>query len=143
MIDAVILTDNRYVNPEKTDWYIDQVLLEDKLLQAALEDKGLKVCKKDWADSNFSENAKGFQTLKKMSETPYSKYWGAPMSFKDYVSPYLLFFFFFFFILPYARARATVAKKSNPQLLIDHMLTPRIFRRITHLLTHRSRDCMQ
>ena len=53
MFDVVILTDNRYVNPEKTDWYIDQVLLEDQLLQTALEDKGLKVCKKDWADSNF------------------------------------------------------------------------------------------
>ena len=53
MFDVVILTDNRYVNPEKTDWYIDQVLLEDKLLQTALEKKGLKVCKKDWADPNF------------------------------------------------------------------------------------------
>ena len=53
MIDVVILTNNRYVNPEKTDWYIDQVLLEDQLLQTALEDKGLKVCKKDWTDRNF------------------------------------------------------------------------------------------
>ena len=53
MFDVVILTDNRYVNPEKTDWYIDQVLLEDNLLQTALEKKGLIVCKKDWADSNF------------------------------------------------------------------------------------------
>ena len=42
-------------------------------------------------------------------------------------------FFLFFFILPYARARATVAKKSNSQLSIDHMLPPRIFCRITHL----------
>ncbi|MDC0204550.1 hypothetical protein OAJ65_02010 [Flavobacteriales bacterium] len=53
MIDVIILTDNRYINPEKTDWYIDQVLLEDKLLKAALEKQGLIVCKKDWADSNF------------------------------------------------------------------------------------------
>jgi len=53
MFDVVILTDYRYVNPEKTDWYTDHVLLEDQLLQTALEDKGLKVCKKDWADSNF------------------------------------------------------------------------------------------
>ena len=53
MFDVVILTDNRYVNPTTTNWYIDQVLLEDQLLQTALEDKGLKVCKKDWADSNF------------------------------------------------------------------------------------------
>ena len=53
MFDVVILTDNRYVNPEKTDWYIDQVLLEDKLLKNALEKQGLTVCKKDWADPNF------------------------------------------------------------------------------------------
>ncbi|SVE32442.1 uncharacterized protein METZ01_LOCUS485296, partial [marine metagenome] len=53
MFDVVILTDNRYVNPEKTDWYIEQVLLEDKLLQTALEKQGLTVCKKDWADPNF------------------------------------------------------------------------------------------
>jgi glutathione synthase/RimK-type ligase-like ATP-grasp enzyme len=53
MFDIVILTDNRYVNPTTTNWYIDQVLLEDQLLQTALEDKGLKVCKKDWADPSF------------------------------------------------------------------------------------------
>jgi glutathione synthase/RimK-type ligase-like ATP-grasp enzyme len=53
MFDIVILTDNRYVNPTTTNWYIDQVLLEDQLLQTALEDKGLKVCKKGWADSSF------------------------------------------------------------------------------------------
>jgi len=53
MFDVVILTDNRYVNPKKTDWYIDQVLLEDKLLKTALEKQGLTVFKKDWADPNF------------------------------------------------------------------------------------------
>ena len=54
MFDVVILTDNRYVNPEKVDWYTQQVLDEDGLLQTALESKGLKVCKKDWADKNFN-----------------------------------------------------------------------------------------
>ena len=53
MFDVVILTDHRYVNPKKTDWYIDQVLLEDQLLQTALEEKGLRVIKKDWADKHF------------------------------------------------------------------------------------------
>ena len=53
MFDVVILTIHKYVNPKKTDWYIDQVLLEDQLLQTALEKKGLKVCKKDWADTDF------------------------------------------------------------------------------------------
>jgi len=53
IFDVVILTDKRYVNPVKTDWYINQVLLEDKIVKTALEKKGLKVCKKDWADIDF------------------------------------------------------------------------------------------
>ena len=53
MYDIVILTDHRYVNPKKTNWYIDQVLLEDKLLQDSLEEQGLKVSRKDWADPSF------------------------------------------------------------------------------------------
>ena len=53
MFDIVILSDQRYVNPKNTDWYIDQVLLEDQLLQAALDEKGLRVIKKDWADNHF------------------------------------------------------------------------------------------
>ena len=48
MFDIVILTDHRYVNPEKVDRYTRQVLDEDGLLQTALENKGLKVCKKNW-----------------------------------------------------------------------------------------------
>jgi glutathione synthase/RimK-type ligase-like ATP-grasp enzyme len=51
--DVVILTDSRYENPTHTDWYIDQVLLEDKLVQEALEAKGLKVIRKDWACEKF------------------------------------------------------------------------------------------
>ena len=46
MFDIVILTDNRYVHPTTTNWYIDQDLLENQLLHTALENKGLKVCKK-------------------------------------------------------------------------------------------------
>lgn len=53
MYDIVILTDARYENPNKTDWYIDQVLLEDRLVKEALEQKGLKVIKKDWACKDF------------------------------------------------------------------------------------------
>ena len=60
MFDIVILTDNRYINPSETNWYIDQVLLEDRLLKNSLEDKGLKVCKKDWADKDFDWNKTRF-----------------------------------------------------------------------------------
>ncbi|WP_306640104.1 ATP-grasp domain-containing protein [Sanyastnella coralliicola] len=49
-VDVTILTEAQYVQPEKTDWYIDQVLLEDRLVMEALERKGLSVQKKDWAD---------------------------------------------------------------------------------------------
>lgn len=52
--DIVILTDSRYEKPKKTDWYIDQVLLEDSLVQKALEAKGLNVIRKDWACPNFN-----------------------------------------------------------------------------------------
>ena len=37
LFDIVILTDNRYVNPTTTNWYIDQVLLKDQLLQKQLK----------------------------------------------------------------------------------------------------------
>ena len=53
MYDVVILSDHRFINPKKKDWYIKQVILEDKLLQTAIEKKGLKVTKKDWADKYF------------------------------------------------------------------------------------------
>ena len=53
LYDIIILTENQYVNPVKKNWYIDQVLLEDKLLQNALENKGLKVGKKAWCDTEF------------------------------------------------------------------------------------------
>ena len=54
MFDIVILTEDRYIQPANKDWYIDQVLLEDELLQTALEKKGLRVCRKDWADPKFN-----------------------------------------------------------------------------------------
>ena len=37
LFDIIILTDNRYVNPTTTNWYIDQVLLKDQLLQKQLK----------------------------------------------------------------------------------------------------------
>ena len=51
--DIVILTDCRYENPDKTDWYIKQILLEDGLVQSALEKKGLKVIRKSWDAKDF------------------------------------------------------------------------------------------
>ena len=53
MYDVVILTDSRYKKQKKINWYIQQVLTEDGLLQNALEEKGLKVGRKDWASKDF------------------------------------------------------------------------------------------
>ena len=51
--DVVILTESRYVNPTKVNDYIQNVLTEDGLLQKVLEELGLKVVRKDWADPDF------------------------------------------------------------------------------------------
>ena len=53
MYDVVILTESRYLNPKKKNWYIDQVLLEDNILLKELEKCNLKVIKKDWSDNKF------------------------------------------------------------------------------------------
>lgn len=51
--DVVVLTDHRYVAPKKISPYIKNVLLEDRLVQEALENQGLKVVRKSWDDPNF------------------------------------------------------------------------------------------
>lgn len=53
LFDLVILTDDRYVNPEHTNWYINNILHEDRLVQKALERNGLRVTRKSWSDPNF------------------------------------------------------------------------------------------
>lgn len=57
MYDIVILTESRYENPKKIDWYIQQVLTEDTLLQKALEKNNLKVIRKDWLCKKFDWSA--------------------------------------------------------------------------------------
>lgn len=51
--DVVLLTEKKYLNPATVDWYTEQVLTEDGLIQEALEKLGLRVTKKDWADPDF------------------------------------------------------------------------------------------
>lgn len=51
--DVVVLTDSRYINPKETNDYIDNVLLEDKLVQKALENEGLKTIRLAWDDPKF------------------------------------------------------------------------------------------
>ena len=55
-IDVVILTDKRYVNPIERNEYIENILLEDQLVQEALEKEGLKVKRLSWDDADFDWN---------------------------------------------------------------------------------------
>ncbi len=51
--DVVLLTDHRYEQPAKVDWYIEQILQEDQLLISQLENHNLKVIRKNWRSSDF------------------------------------------------------------------------------------------
>jgi len=53
VFDIVILTEPRYLNPEKTNPYIRNVLLEDHLMAEALRKNDLTVTRKSWDDPNF------------------------------------------------------------------------------------------
>jgi len=59
-IDIVILTDSRYINPGQINEYNRNVLLEDKLVQDALEKLGLKVLRLSWDDATFDWNTTKF-----------------------------------------------------------------------------------
>ncbi|MFY0690221.1 MAG: hypothetical protein JXQ90_23810 [Cyclobacteriaceae bacterium] len=51
--DIVILTCDQYVSPTPETQYVQNLLLEDGLLQDHLEEFGLKVARKSWADPIF------------------------------------------------------------------------------------------
>jgi hypothetical protein len=53
MIDITLLTDARYVNPKKVDWYIQNILDEDALVTAALQKRGLSVARTHWDNPVF------------------------------------------------------------------------------------------
>lgn len=51
--DVTILTAERYLSPAEPDWYVQQILQEDRLLQEALERKGLRVHRTDWTNNDY------------------------------------------------------------------------------------------
>lgn len=53
VFDVTLLTDSRYVAPKFPGEYVQNILMEDRIVQEALERKGLKVNRKDWADPGF------------------------------------------------------------------------------------------
>ena len=50
MLDCIVLTDHRYVDPPEVNWYIGQVLSEDGAVVDALRAAGLTVARKAWDD---------------------------------------------------------------------------------------------
>ncbi|MEP5610677.1 MAG: hypothetical protein ABJP45_00435 [Cyclobacteriaceae bacterium] len=53
MLDVVILTDERFVNPTESNEYTSNVLFEDQLVMTGLIKRGLSVKKVAWSDPNF------------------------------------------------------------------------------------------
>ncbi|MFM1932791.1 MAG: hypothetical protein RL226_2094 [Bacteroidota bacterium] len=51
-----LLTESKYVAPEVVDWYVQQVLDEDRILQEALEACGFSVQRVAWSDADFNWN---------------------------------------------------------------------------------------
>jgi hypothetical protein len=58
-IDVALLTESRYEQPplEGRDWYVENILTEDRLVQEALERRGLRVIRLDWATPGFDWSA--------------------------------------------------------------------------------------
>ena len=50
-VRIALLTEEKYIDPSNTDWYMDQVLLEDNLLIEALEKSGAQVTKVGWTQT--------------------------------------------------------------------------------------------
>ncbi|MBX2964191.1 MAG: hypothetical protein KF687_16890 [Cyclobacteriaceae bacterium] len=53
MIDIILLTDARYVNPPNPDWYKQNILDDDKLVREALERRGLTVTRTNWDNPTY------------------------------------------------------------------------------------------
>lgn len=59
-LDVVLLTENKYINPVKTDAYVENIIIEDSLVQKALEKLGCNVQKIGWDDKNFDWSSTQF-----------------------------------------------------------------------------------
>nr|WP_298998934.1 hypothetical protein [uncultured Allomuricauda sp.] len=58
--DVTILTDSRYLQPDKDNIYVSNVILEDQLIIKALEKIGLSVTRKAWDDPEFDWESSQF-----------------------------------------------------------------------------------
>ncbi|MFT4681192.1 MAG: glutathione synthase/RimK-type ligase-like ATP-grasp enzyme [Granulosicoccus sp.] len=71
--DITILTDRRWINPEKPDWYSDQIVNEDLVVQKALEKHGLNVTRTNWDNTNFDWSETRFALFRTVWD--YSERW--------------------------------------------------------------------
>jgi hypothetical protein len=46
-IDVALLTDSRYEQPDRPNWYVSQILTEDELLAAAFHRRGVHTVRVD------------------------------------------------------------------------------------------------
>ncbi|MBK7407017.1 MAG: hypothetical protein IPJ40_02440 [Saprospirales bacterium] len=60
LYDITLLTESRYERPVNPDWYKQNILTEDRLLQEALERRGLNVARVDWARTDFDWRSTSF-----------------------------------------------------------------------------------
>ena len=51
--DIIILTDARYETPDEGNWYVAQLLGEERLLLAGLEARGLRTARVAWSNPDF------------------------------------------------------------------------------------------
>jgi glutathione synthase/RimK-type ligase-like ATP-grasp enzyme len=54
--DVIILTDDRYEAPRQENWYVAQLLGEERLLIAGLETRGLRTRRVAWSNPDFDWN---------------------------------------------------------------------------------------
>jgi glutathione synthase/RimK-type ligase-like ATP-grasp enzyme len=52
-VDVTLLTDSRYANPTEINWYTQNILDDDKLVQQAFEKKGLTVTRTFWDNPDY------------------------------------------------------------------------------------------
>lgn len=52
-IDVLILTEDRYVEPDCNDWYQAQIAREEHLVAAALAELGLRAARRSWSDPDI------------------------------------------------------------------------------------------
>jgi glutathione synthase/RimK-type ligase-like ATP-grasp enzyme len=87
--DLILLTENRFDNPEQRTPYINNVLLEDEILMRSLEKRGLKVARYAW--ENQDVNWKDTKYILIRTPWNYHSKWDAFFTWFEKTSQYTPF----------------------------------------------------